>query len=118
MAEVNKYGRISHFMKAIGEITKLTEEEDLFIQMETFIKENGEMIKPMEKVFITTTMAPVTMENGIKTFRKVSELKNGPMDLHMKGNFLYLYRQHHNGLKHGYGKFIWPDLSQYEGEFF
>ena len=35
-----------------------------------------------------------------------------------KGKFLFYYRQHHNGLKHGYGKFIWPDLSVYEGEFY
>ena len=72
----------------------------------------------MAKAFITTMMALATMVNGTKTFKKVLEFKNGLMGLLMKGSFSFIFSQHHNGLKHGVGKFIWPDMSQYEGEFY
>lgn len=90
MAEENKYGRIFHFMKAIGKITKPMEGDDLFILMGMFIKENGKMIKPMVKVFITITMAPAIMESGIKMYNKVLVSKNGLMDLLMKGTSLII----------------------------
>lgn len=90
MAEVNKYGRTSPFMKVIGKITKPTEEGDLSILMETFIKENGKMTKLTEKVFTIIMTDPVIMENGMKMFRKVLESKNGLMDLHMKGNLFII----------------------------
>jgi hypothetical protein len=83
--------------------------------MVMFMKDSGRMIKLMEKEFITIMMDQVIMENGLKMFNKVSEWKNGPTDHPIKGNFIFYERQHHNGLKHGTGKFLWPDLSQYEG---
>jgi len=53
-----------------------------------FIKENGKMIRPMVEVFTITTMVQVTMDNGMRIFKKVSVYKNGLMDHHMKGNFI------------------------------
>lgn len=55
-----------------------------------FTKENGKMIKPMAKVFTTTMMVQAIMVNGMKTFKKVLEYKNGPMDPPMKG-ILFIY---------------------------
>lgn len=118
MEEVNKFGKTSPFMKVIGGITRPMEGDGSFIPMETFMRENGKMIKPMVRVSITTTMGRVIMVNGSKMFNKVLVFRNGPMDHLMKGNFLSIFSQHHNGLKHGVGKFIWPDMSQYEGEFY
>jgi cell division protein FtsL len=53
--------------------------------MVTFMKENGKMIRHTEKVFITIMMVPVIQANGIKIFNKVTEYKNGSMDLHTRG---------------------------------
>lgn len=53
--------------------------------METFIKVNGRMIRLMEKESIIIMMAPATQENGVKTFNKDMEYKNGSMDPHTKG---------------------------------
>lgn len=44
----------------------------------------------MEKGFITTMTVPVTMDNGIRMFNKVLELRNGQMDLHIKGMYVLI----------------------------
>ena len=58
------------------------------------------------------------MASGTKMSRKASASKSGLTGLLMKGTYFFILRQHHNGLKHGVGKFVWPDISQYEGEFY
>lgn len=75
------------------------------------MKDNGETIKLMDKVYITITMDLVIMVNGRKMCNKVKEYKNGMTDHLIRGIFTLIYRNHRQGLKHGYGKFIWPDLS-------
>lgn len=81
------------------------------------MKVNGKMTKPMEKAFTTTMMVQAIMESGFKMFKKVTAFRNGLMVLLTQGIFVYYSRMHRNGLKNGHGKFIWPDLSEYEGEF-
>ena len=88
MAEENKYGMTTHYMKDTGKITKPMEEDVLSIPMVMFIKENGKMIRPMVEVFTIITMVQATMDNGMRIFKKVSVYKNGLMDHHMKGNFI------------------------------
>ena len=46
------------------------------------------MIRPMVKVYTTTTMAPAIMGNGMKMSNKVLVYKSGPMDHPMKGKIL------------------------------
>ncbi len=82
--------------------------------MVMYIKDNGKMIKHMEKVSIIIMMVPVIQVNGLKMYNKGMELKNGLMGRHIKGNDILLfefYRYHHSGYKHGHGKFIWADFS-------
>ena len=43
--------------------------------------------------------------------------KSGWMLLPTKGNFASNSRNHVNGVKHGHGKFYWPNGSYYEGNF-
>lgn len=50
-----------------------------------FIKDNGKMIKHMEKEFIIIMMDQVIQGNGVKIFNKVMEYKNGWMDHHTRG---------------------------------
>jgi hypothetical protein len=88
MEKVNKYGRTFLYIKAIGRITKLTEKEDLFIQMVTYIKDNGKMIKHMEKESIIIQMGLHIKVNGNKTSNKDLGYSNGLMDHYMKGIFL------------------------------
>lgn len=51
MEEVNNLGQMEAFMKDIGEIIKLKGKEDLFIQMEIFMKGNGVQIKVLILTF-------------------------------------------------------------------
>ena len=80
-----------------------------------YIKDNGLMIKHMEKVYIIIMMAQVIQENGIKMYKKDMVSKNGLMAPIIKGINIYfiilLYRYHKNGLKQGKGKFVWTDFS-------
>ena len=48
---VFRSGLMGQSMKAGGEITKLTEEADLFMRMETCLRETGKMIKLMGMEF-------------------------------------------------------------------
>ena len=49
MEEEFRFGWMVLDMKVTGRITKQTEEEDLFTQTETFMRESGKMIKLMAK---------------------------------------------------------------------
>lgn len=62
-------------------------EVDLSIPMEMFTKENGRTIKLTEEEFIIIMMGLVTQENGLRTFRRVMEFRNGMMGHLSKGNF-------------------------------
>lgn len=44
----------------------------------------------MEEEYTTTTMAPATMDNGLKIYSKVKVSKNGMMDRLMRGNYLFI----------------------------
>lgn len=86
----SKSGKTFLSTKGIGKITKQMEEADLFILTEMSMKVNGKMTRLMAKVSITTTMAPVIMENGLRMSNKATESKNGLMDPHMKGKFFLI----------------------------
>ncbi len=88
MEEENRFGLISLCTKVIGRITKQMEEVDLFIQTVMFMKANGEMIKHMDRVFTTIMMVQATMDSGLRMSKRDLALRNGPMDLHIKGNCL------------------------------
>ena len=64
MVEEYKYGKMGLTMKDIGKTIKLMEREDLFIQTEIFMRENGKMIKLMVVVFINIPMALNIEDNG------------------------------------------------------
>lgn len=49
------------------------------------MKDNGKMIKLTAKEYIITTMAPVIMDNGLKTFNKDLVSKNGQTGHLIKG---------------------------------
>jgi hypothetical protein len=91
MAGANKSGKTSLFMKATGEIIRPTAGGDLFTPTVMYMKGSGKMTKRMAKVFIITTMVPATMGNGMKTFNKDLEFKNGLMVHLMKGIFLSIF---------------------------
>lgn len=54
-----------------------------------YIKENGLMIKHMEKVYIIIMMAPAIQENGIRMCNKDMVQKSGLMGHIIKGNTYY-----------------------------
>ena len=49
MEEEFRFGWMVLDMKVTGRTTKQTEEEDLFTQTETFMRESGKMIRLMER---------------------------------------------------------------------
>lgn len=53
-----------------------------------FMKANGEMIRHMDRVFTTIMMVQATMDSGLRMSKRDLALRNGPMDLHIKGNCL------------------------------
>lgn len=58
--------------------------ESCFMQMETYMKGTGKMIKLMEKEFISTKMEQPMMENGKKINSTDMELKHGLMGQYIK----------------------------------
>lgn len=64
MVEEYRYGKMGLTMKDIGKTIKLMEREDLFIQTEIFMRENGKMIKLMVMVFTNIPMALNIEDNG------------------------------------------------------
>jgi len=65
--EANKFGETDLFMKGIGGITRHKEKEDLYIMTETFMKDYGLMIRPMELALILIIMDLNILEIGLKT---------------------------------------------------
>jgi hypothetical protein len=64
MVEEYRYGKMGLTMKDIGKTIKLMEREDLFIQTEIFMRENGKMIKLMVVVFTNIPMVLNIEDNG------------------------------------------------------
>jgi hypothetical protein len=60
--------------------------------MEMFIKDNGKMIKHMEKACIQIMINQAIQDNGFKIFSMDLAFKNGLMDLLIKGKNLNLFR--------------------------
>jgi hypothetical protein len=89
VAEENRFGKTLRSIKVIGLRIKQMEGGDLCMERETFIKENGEMIKHMEKGFIQNQMVLVLLGNGWKIFNMVSVFRNRLMLHLIKGNYMY-----------------------------
>jgi len=108
-AKVSNCGKTVANTKVIGKTTKPMATADLFIPMETAISETGSMTKLMAEVHTSTWMAQLTAVTGKKTSNMatelrpglmlpntkvttnmaksmVSELLNGPTDLHILEN--------------------------------
>jgi hypothetical protein len=84
MEEELKSGKTVQDTKACGRMTWLTEEVDLFMLMETSMKENGLTIKLMEEVNTFTSTELCMMENG-ETINKMERgWRHGPMVLSIK----------------------------------
>jgi len=79
-------GQTVQDMKDIGITTKLTAEEDLFMQMVTSMRANGSMIKRMAKVFIFTQTVPDTKVTGSRIPSMASARRLGQMVPHTKVN--------------------------------
>ena len=86
MVRASKSGKIIPSMKDTGSMIEQTAVEDSFMQMEMSMRDSGKTIKRMEEVFIQRLMDRTIQANGMRTFSKVLESKNGPTDLHMKEN--------------------------------
>jgi hypothetical protein len=71
-------------MKVIGKTTWLTEEADLFMQMEIFMKEIGEMTKLMDLENTLTQTVLSTRESGWMTSSMDWARRDGLMELSMK----------------------------------
>lgn len=71
MAGENNIFLMVHFMKVIGRMIKLTAVEELFMWMVMLMKENGLMIRHMDKVFIIMLMERNMLANGKKTNKYV-----------------------------------------------
>ena len=86
MAVVIKFGAMEVFMKAIGKMIKLTEEEDSFMQMVIFMTVSGRTIKLMVLENTLILMVPNTKVIGSMISNMVKEKKNGQMAPDMKEN--------------------------------
>jgi hypothetical protein len=70
--------------KASGPIAKRTAEEDLFMQMAIFTRENGKMIKQMVLEYIDILMAPDMKDTGMTIDNMDKESKHGLTVLNTK----------------------------------
>ena len=59
---------------------------DLFIRMETLMKENGRMIRLMDMESIQLTRGQCIGDNGKKTSSMERDMKNGRMEKFIKEN--------------------------------
>jgi len=64
MGEEFKFGLMDQGMRGIGRMTKLMAEDDLFMQTETFMKENGKTIKVKDMECISIQTGLSTRANG------------------------------------------------------
>lgn len=67
-------------------MTKLTDLGSCFMLMETYMKEIGKTIRPMEKAHIHTRMVPDIKVTGKMINSTGSGQKHGPTVLSTKGN--------------------------------
>ena len=81
----DRYGKMEPSTKATGLMTWLMDKEDSSKLEETSIRENGLMIKPKEKEFTSIRMVLHTLENGTTINNMAMDMKNGLMELNMKG---------------------------------
>jgi DNA-binding Xre family transcriptional regulator len=79
MAEAIRYGQMALSMKAIGKMTKLTEEAGLYMQMVMSMKENGKTIKLMGLEHICIQMVHNMKDIGKKINSTVKVKKLGLM---------------------------------------
>ena len=84
----DKSGKMEPFMRVIGLMIWLMDKGDSSKLEETSIRENGLMIKPKEKEFTSIRMVLHTLENGIMINNMAMDMKNGLMELNMKGTIL------------------------------
>jgi len=90
---VYKYGLMDQNMLVNGKIIKPMDRVFYIMQMVMFTKDNGLMIKLVDKELILTKTAPNTSVNG-KTINKTDMvLNNGLMDKSMKVNTKMVQRQ-------------------------
>jgi hypothetical protein len=73
-------------MKDNGELIRQMEKGFSIIQMEIFTRAVGSMIKPMGKEFTLIQTEPNTLDNGKMISSTVSGFKNGLMDKNMKAS--------------------------------
>jgi hypothetical protein len=86
MEEGHKFGETDLDMRESGETIWRMVKEDLFMPMEIFMKERGQMTKPMDMGNIFMWMEPCTMGLGRKTSKRVMVKKHGLMELFIKVN--------------------------------
>lgn len=86
MVKESRYGKISLYMKDIGKMIKLMEEEGLFMQQEMFMKENGRMIKLMDMEYIQELMDRLILATGMRINSMVLVFRSGMIILLMRGN--------------------------------
>lgn len=84
MAVVIKFGAMEVFMKAIGKMIKLTEEEDSFMQMVIFMTVSGRTIKLMALENTLILMVPSMKDTGSMISNMVKVKRSGQMVLSMK----------------------------------
>jgi len=84
MVKASKFGKMAQFTKAIGEMAKLMDMEELSTQMVTSTSVIGKMIRLRAKVNICTQMGPGMTENGSMTVNKAKAMKHGQMEPFLK----------------------------------
>lgn len=77
MGRGNKYGKILLFMKGIGKMIKLMEEEDLFMQQAMFMRDNGRMIRLMALEYTQELMDQVIQVIGLRISSMDMVFRNG-----------------------------------------
>jgi len=86
MGKENKYGKIILYMKVIGKMVKLMEEEDLYMQQEMFTKENGRTIKLMDMEYIHELMDQLILVIGMRINSMDSVYRSATITLVMREN--------------------------------
>jgi hypothetical protein len=84
MAVVIKFGAMEVFMRGIGKMIKLTEEEDSFMQMVIFMTASGRTIKLMALENTLILMVPSMKDTGSMISNTVKVKRSGQMVLSMR----------------------------------
>lgn len=83
-----KNGLMVLFIKVHGKMIRLMDQENLFIQMEIIIKDNGKTIKLKDMVYIKKLMEETTMVNGFQINHMVTEQNSGQMGISIKDSLV------------------------------